>query len=330
MSDTYPFSSILGPTITQYVALKKALGRRFDIERRILIHLDAFLCVANEDLATESFDAWCLTLTHLASGVRRSWMRVVRNLCLYRRRTEPSCFVPDLSQFPPLHQPVQPYIFTETEIARLLEAADHLMPGSTSPLRPENFRLAVVLLYTMGLRRGELLRLTIGDFDPVEGTLLIRESKFHKSRLLPLSRDGWREIEAYLGTRHKRHFPDSADTPLLWNNHGRRGGYTGTGFGHTIRCLFRATDIKTAVGRLPRVHDFRHSFAVRSLLRWYNASEDVQARLPLLAIYMGHVSIVSTQYYLRFISELTACASERFAQYCGSLITAPDTKDGGA
>ena len=150
MKDTYSFSSVLGLTIAQFVALKEALGRQFAVERDILMHLDAFLYATGADLTAESFTAWCRTRDHLTSGVRRNWMRIARNLCLYRRRTEPTCFVPDSSQFPPLHQPVQSHIFTEIEITRLLEALDHLLPSSTSPLRRENFRLAIVLLYTMG------------------------------------------------------------------------------------------------------------------------------------------------------------------------------------
>ena len=89
-------------------------------------------------------------------------MQIVRNLCLYRRRTHPACFVPDSTQFPQRHQAVRPYIFTEAEVIRLLAAANQLRPNSRSPLCPENFRLALVLLYTMGLRRGELLRLATG------------------------------------------------------------------------------------------------------------------------------------------------------------------------
>lgn len=316
------FSSVVGPTIASYLALKEALGRHFAVERGILTHLDAFLAAA--DLSAETFSTWCSSRQHTTSGVRRNWMRVVRNLCLYRRRTDPSCFVPDSSQFPPLHQPVQPHIFTEDEIVRLLAAADRLKPGNRSPLRRENFRLGLVLLYTTGLRRGELLRLTVGDYDAVERTLLIRESKFHKTRLLPLSPDGAREVETYLETRRARRVAVSVDSPLLWNAYHGGKGYTGEGFGSTVRGLFKATDIRTSAGRTPRVHDFRHAFAARALLRWYQVGDDVQAKLPLLATYMGHVSIASTQYYLRFIDELAIVASNRFAKHCGALITLSD------
>jgi len=97
-------------------------------------------------------------------------MVIVRKFCLYRRRTVPDCFVPDSTLFPTPGQTVTPYIFSEAEIARLMRAASSLQRSPYSPLRPEVVRLAVVLLYTTGLRIGELLRLVVGDIDPREGT----------------------------------------------------------------------------------------------------------------------------------------------------------------
>ena len=329
MSADALFVSVIGPTIARYLALKEALGRKFASERYILSHLDSFLVSSGLDLTAPSYAEWCHTRKHLRSGVRRNWMRVIRNLCLYRRRNDITCFVPDSSQFPPLHQPVQPHIFSEDEIDRLLSAAGELKPGSYSPLRRENYRLALVLLYTMGLRRGELVGLTVSDYDANGQTLLVREAKFHKSRLLPLSRDGACEVEAYLLRRRMAHPSVTPETPLLW--HRRTGGraYTGAGFGTTVRGLFRATGIRTAAGRLPRVHDFRHTFAVHALLRWYRSGGDVQSKLPFLSTYMGHVSIASTEYYLHFIEQLASAASDRFAQRCGALVTQSHL-DGGA
>jgi integrase len=224
---------------------------------------------------------------------------------------------------------VQPHIFTEPEIAALLRKAQTLEPASRSPLRRETFRLALVLLYTTGLRRGELLRLLVGDYDPEERTLLVRESKFYKSRLLPLSPDGSREVEDYLRTRRALRLPVSKETPLLWSR--ARGGraYSENGLRTGINVLLRATGIRTAAGRLPRLHDFRHTFAVQALMRWYRAGADVQAKLPFLATYMGHVSIVSTQYYLRFVNELAGLASARFAEHCGALVTSLPGAGGG-
>lgn len=318
-------SSVVGPTIQSYLALKRALGRQYAMVERVLTHLDQFLAARHADVSPETFSEWSLTFQHLASGNRRNHMREVRNLCLYRRRREPSCFVPDERLFPPVHQAIRPHILTEGEIGRLLAAARTRVRTTNSPLCPETMRLAIVLLYTTGMRRRELTRLTVGDYDTRQHTLMIRESKFHKSRLIPVSTDAAGEIDRLLNMRHQQRYPTGADSPLLWHRH---RGYSGGGLGAAIRALFRHAAVRTATGELPRTHDFRHAFAVSVLLRWYRAGMDVQAKLPFLAHYMGHVSIVSTAYYLQFVEPLAAAASTRFADACGALIT-PSVLGGG-
>ena len=317
------FNSGLSASIRNYLTLKRALGRQYASEEWVLGRLDRFLAARGVDLVAETFAAWCLTLQHLASGTRRARMRIVRNLCLYRRRGEPGCFVPDERLFPPVHQAIRPHIFTDGQIVRLLAVARTLARTPNSPLRPENMRLAVVVLSTTGLRRGELTRLAVGDYDPPQRTLAVRESKFHKSRLVPLSADTAREIERLIEIRNRRRLPAGAETPLLWHRGRPPGGYSGGSFGEAMRALFRRAGVRTETGHLPRTHDFRHGFAVNALLRWYRAGLDVQAKLPFLAAYMGHVSIVSTAYYLQFVEPLAAAASARFADHCGDLVTGP-------
>ncbi len=129
-------------------------------------------------------------------------MRLVRNLCLYRHRSRPQSFLPDILSFPRNGPPVQPHILSESDMARILETAGSLHLGF-SLLRAETLRMVFLLLYTTGMRRGELARLTLGDIDVNERTLLIRETKFHKSRLIPLSESVASELRAYL-TRHKQ------------------------------------------------------------------------------------------------------------------------------
>ena len=314
------FTSVLGPTITEYVALKRALGRRYDGEQRVFAALDAFLATTGSDLTPDTFTRWCRTQEHLTSTVRRHRMRLVRHLALYRRRREPSCYVPDAVLFPVRHQPAQPYIFTHAEIARLLQQANALKSSRDCPLRSQLFSLAITLLYTAGLRRGELLRLTLGDYDQRQGTLRIRESKFHKSRLVPLSADAIEQLDRYIEARKQRRLPAAPQTALVWNKRGGGRAYSATGFYSTLRRLFQAAAIRKPDGRLPRIHDLRHGFAVHALQRWYSAGEDVQAKLPLLSIYMGHVSITSTQYYLKWTEPLANAASERFAKHCAHLV----------
>lgn len=320
---TAAFSSLLAPALTRYVDLKRALGQRFNEVTRTLQSLDRFLrnqAAMHPELNAAAFQAWCQTQENVTSGVRRIRMQQVHNFCLYRRRTEPHCFLPDPALFPRPHQRLKPYIFSENEVARLLRAASRLNRVPPSPLRPEVMRLAIVLLFATGIRRGELLRLTVGDYNRHDSTLLIRESKFHKSRLLPLNRDIAEEMNGYFRVRVHRKLPISPDTPLIWN--ASRGGraYSGPRLQLCLRPLLQECGIVTLKGKLPRIHDFRHSFAVNVLLRWYRQGADMEVKLPLLATYLGHVSVVSTHYYLHWIEPVRTKASERFAHHYGKLV----------
>jgi integrase/recombinase XerD len=329
---TTTFSSRLAPTLARYVDLKRALGRRFKGPTHTLKSLDRFLhnqATKFPDLNAAAFQDWCHTQEHLASGSRRKRMLEVYNFCLYRRRTDPQCFVPEPAWFPKPHQCIRPYIFSEQEVTGLLGAASGLKRVSWSPLRPEVFRLALVLLFTTGIRRGELLRLTLSDYDGPNAILLIRESKFHKSRLLPLNSGIAREINRYLHARARRKLPLSPNTALIWNAIKGGGAYSARHLHDCLQHLFQQCSIFTAKGRLPRIHDARHSFAVNALLRWYREGADVGAKLPLLATYMGHVSIVSTHYYLQWIEPLRTAAGERFAHHYGELVVPVPGRKGG-
>lgn len=329
MSTSHALSSPLGPAITSYLALKKALGRRYANETDVLAHLDGFLATQTPDASTlspASFAAWSLSLAHLMPTVRRNRMRIVRNLCLYLRRGDSGCFVPDPSGFPAPHAPRRPHVFTEEQIVRLLRVTASLRPWLNSPLYPEVLRLAVVLLYTTGLRRGELVRLVLSDYDPDERTILVRSSKFHKSRLVALSNDAAREMDLYL--RARRRLPHDASAPLLVSCPGGPRAYSGASLGRGLRRLFRLADVRSAAGTLPRVHDLRHTYALHALLRWYRAGVDVQAKLPALATAMGHVSIVSTQYYLALFQPFAEAASERFARHCKPFLATAEEGGG--
>jgi len=212
----------------------------------------------------------------------------------------------------------------------LLKAADELPPNPNSPLHSRVYRLAIVLLYTTGLRRGEMVRLLIGDYEPSEHILLIRESKFHRSRLVPLSADAVQEIDTYLKGRALKGFPVSPKSPLLGNGQRGQRAYAGSTISVGMRPLFRTARIRTNAGWVPRTHDIRHSFAVHALLRWYRTGEDVQAKLPFLSTYMGHVSVVSTQHYLHFVERTAVQASDRFEARYGVLVSASPHDQGDA
>ena len=315
-------ATFLSSEIEEYLRLKRSLGRRYSLETDVLNGFDTFIAEcypSSQDLNGEMFSGWAATMEHLTPTVRRNYMRMARNFCLYRQRSRPDSFIPDPLSFPASHQSLRPYIFSESEIARLLDAARYLRPHHYSPLRSEHLRLAIILLFTAGLRRGELLRLTLQDFNSQDATVHIRATKFHKSRIVPLSPSVGAEVEAYLALRNERRFPMEAGSALIWNQHNghEERGYTGTGLGANWRVLCTALELFTDKGKPPRIHDLRHSFAVNALKRCYISGEDVHARLPVLSTYMGHVSVVSTHYYLSFVEDIRSQASERFHEHFG-------------
>jgi integrase/recombinase XerD len=162
--------------------------------------------------------------------------------------------------------------------------------------------------------------LTLGDIDPQGGVLHIRESKFHRSRWVPLSPSACTELRCYLQIRRRYRVDGRPSAPLLCSRrHGWRP-YSPSGLNEALHALFDAAGVRNSEGRCPRIQDIRHAFAVEALLRWYRSGADVQVLLPKLALYMGHVSIASTAYYLRRMPAVLARASERFEHSFGRLV----------
>ncbi len=322
MTQLPTFRSCLGPDIQAHVERKQALGRQFVGEAGILGDLDRFLAAHSEhDLTQASFAAWALTLGRLAPASRRQYLRIARGLCLYRRRSDPTCFVPDPAGFPDAGPQRPALIFSEQQILDLLSAADSLPAMTCSPLQPAVYRQTITLAYTSGLRCGELVRLTLGDCDLDQRTLLVRGSKGHKSRLVALSDSATAATDRYLAARCR--FPHGSDAPLL--AHGRDGSspYSVRGIDLGFRRLFRDTGIVGVAGRPARLHDVRHTHAVHALLGWYRQGTDPQAKLPVLAASMGHVSLASTAYYLNLIEPVVRQAGERFADYARTIVAPP-------
>jgi integrase/recombinase XerD len=315
-------SSTIGVTVEEYLAHQHALGRGYVREERVLAGLIDFLFRSNSvDIDQSLFEAWCNLQSHVSSNVRRSRQCVVRNFCLYRRRNQPDCFVPDLNYFPKPQPYCTPVLVEPDQIGRMLALTNGLTPTPGSPLRPAVLRLAIIVLYTSGLRRGEVIRLKLQDVEPKTGVLRVHESKFHKSRLIPLSPGALEELHHYLSKRLMLPFDSHPSSPLFCNfARGKLRPYTGTGLSQGIHALFDAAGVRDNEGRRPRIHDLRHSFALQALIRWYREDVDVQSRLPHLALYMGHVSIKSTAYYLRWVPSLAALASERFERCFGQVI----------
>ena len=203
-------------------------------------------------------------------------------------------------------------------MAQILAAAAKLEVPPTNPLRAQTVRMALLLLFCCGLRRGELTRLKLSHVNQEQNLLRIESTKFHKSRLVPLSLSVAAELREYLELRRRRCEATQKDSFLFWT--GRRWeakkGYTATSLVDNWQQLCLSAGVLDERGRPPRLHDLRHGFIIRALARWHKRGEDAQTKLSHLATYVGHSSPASTHYYLQLTPPLSQAASQRFHKYC--------------
>jgi integrase/recombinase XerD len=318
------FQSLFAASLQRYLDVKRALGRAYTGEAATLSHWDAFLrrrYPQARKVRAEMFYGWTEELTHLSPVVRRNRQRVVRNFLLYYARDHAGTFIPDIRTFPKSTPAQPPRLVSETEMARLIQCARQLPPSRTNPLRAETIRLGLILLFCCGLRRGELLRIKLGDVDRNQNLIRIVLTKFHKSRLVPLAPSVAGELDDYLQRRHRSKLPMTPDSFLLWSGRCFPEVYAAQSLRAAWHQLCATAEVLDAWGHPPRLHDLRHSFAANVLNRWYTQGLDVQTKLPHLATYLGHVSPVSTHYYLQFTPELRQSAGERFHRRFAHLFT---------
>ena len=305
--------------VQAFISSRRALGRAIRVDEYVLRRLRAYLARAGySDLNAESFERWRRRLRHCAHNTQVDWAMMVYRFCRYRRRRESRCFLPDRCKLG-RHRPYPlPTPIEADQVRRLLDFADRRPSTGGRALLHAAHHLAIVLMYTAGLRRGEAARLRMEDVDAETGVLRICGSKFHKSRWVPLSPSATRELRAYLAIR-AAFVPRAARNTMLLCRCAAHG-YTVEGVGTAVRGVMRRSGVWANATRVPRVHDFRHAVAVEALRRWYEEGRDVQSELPRLSMYMGHVSIASTTYYLRFMPAVVALASQRFASSCAGLV----------
>jgi integrase len=305
--------------VQAYISSRRALGRAIRLDEYVLHRLRAYLARAGySDLDAESFEGWRRQFHHCAHNTQVDWAMMIYRFCRYRRRRESRCFLPQRETLG-RHRPYPlPTPIEADQVRQLLDFISRRPASAGRDLPYAVHRIAIVLMYTAGLRRGELARLRLEDVDAETGVLRIQGSKFHKFRWVPLSPSATQELQRYLRVR-AAFVPRTASNAMLLCRSAERG-YTAEGMSQAIRGVMCRSGIWTNAPRMPRVHDFRHAFAVEALRRWYEEGRDVQSELPRLSMYMGHVSIASTTYYLRFMPAVVALASQRFAGSCADLI----------
>jgi site-specific recombinase XerD len=212
------FRSGFGASMQRYISIKQAMGRHYANEKTVLLKWDAWLYRfqgRNDAVASESFQRWIETLTHLTPTVRRARMHVVRNFLLFHTRDHRVGFIPDVADFPKKSPAKPPRLVSEAEMARVLATATQLTPVIDNPVRAQTMRIAFILSFCCGLRRGELLRLRLGHFDTKQKLLRIEGTKFHKSRLVPLHESVTDELKDYLEQWRRKRLPLELNSFLI-------------------------------------------------------------------------------------------------------------------
>ena len=306
------FTSALAPTIRILVETRQALGYHDRAVVARLVHFDRYLTAhgwTQPYLTRPIVEDWVASDPTLQPHSRAARWHVMRLLGRFLAETHPQTYVPGPA-WTEVPTPIfRPHIYRLAEIHQLLAEARRLTPVGS--LRPHTYVTLLGLLYGTGLRISEALALRRNEVDLEAGILSIHESKFHKSRAVPLAPSVGQAVRHYQAECAARAYPADPDTPLFLNE--RHRGCTYDVVHATFLTIARGAGVRGPAGTPgPRLHDVRHTFAVHRLLAWYRDGGNVQARLPLLTDYLGHVSLVSTQVYLEITAELLHEAAQRF------------------
>jgi len=312
------FHSVLAPFMDQFLQEKHACGYTYQESTRILHRLDDFL--VQEGLATLELPRsiarnWLAKKPHESPTTQQHRIILVRHFSRFLLRAGHPAYVPDATLSARNPRAYVPRLLTDEELRRFFHAVDALEPTARSPLRhlvmPEVFRL----LYGCGFRIGEVLKLCVRDVDLNQGIITVRQGKFRKDRLVPPALSLVNRLRRYAS-----HFGNRAPHAIFF-----LGPSEGPFASRTVYTLFRKLLLQCGIphagrGKGPRIHDYRHLFALHTLRRWYRDGEDLDAKLPLLATYLGHQNLSGTQRYLHLTAEIFPEIATRVNAAFGDVI----------
>jgi integrase/recombinase XerD len=319
------FGSFLGQQLNDHVAQMRSLGYRYDTSERTLLRFDRFLQQHVELTGmplSRLIEQWC---DSDPSPIHRyEAQKVGRAVSKAMNRLDATVPI-----WPLDHNVVKqaylgqrkPHVYTDEEIKRVLETASSF-PSPMAPLRPLSLFVMLMLGYCAGLRISEIVGLKLGDVELQGATIEIKQTKFFKTRRLPLAPTVMAALKHYLAMRHAAGAPTSAQSALFWNQ--RLGkGYTRGSASILLTDVLRRAGLKPQSGAIgPRIHDLRHSMVSHRMRDWYKAGINPQSKLPYLASFLGHKDITSTLVYLNVTPEILQQASDRFRQTVAQALRA--------
>ena len=320
------FRSPMADMIEAFLSYKRALERKFWTEERALRLFDRYLVeqgiVTLDEITPEFVDAFLSSRPRPRPRSYNHLLGVLHRLFAWQVAQD------HLSRSPVQARPRRttfqrtPFLFDVPAANRLLEAAGRLRDNPRGLRRGRVYPMIFALLFGLGLRVGEVARLRRADVDLLRHLLVIRHTKFSKSRLVPMGPSLAGRLAEYMEQCESDRGPLGPDAPVF-SFTGNKTVHPGT-ISQTFHHLMASMSIDLPQGvRPPRVHDLRHSFAVATLLRWYRSGINPADRLIHLSTFLGHVQPTSTAVYLTITAELLGEASERFERFA-----APGTVEG--
>lgn len=301
--------SELRHALTEYLSLRRSLGYKLRRQEKLLHQFIDFLASTGAPTITVQHAlTWACQPTNGGNNWWSYRLSAVRGFTNYLHAIEHTVEVPPSDLLPWRPHRASPYLYSDEEIIALIKAADTL----SSPLRVTTYQTLIGLLAVTGMRVGEAINLNRQDFDARNGTLIIRDAKFNKTRELPLDPTTATALKRYLACRNRE--PYAGRTAALFiSPTGSRLLYCNIHW--TFHRLVHQAGIVPRTSHCrPRIHDLRHAFAVRTLLDAYRDGSDTQQRLTLLSTYLGHVNPATSYWYLSAAPELLIKAAERLAR----------------
>ncbi len=302
----------LGEALGQYLATRRGLGYELRNSERLLRSFVGFMQQHEAHYITTQLAVdWAKQPRGVEPSTWAHRLSVVRQFALWVSASDTRTEIPASGLLPYRYQRKAPYIYTDTEIQRLLEAAGKL--PSTHGLRAHSYTTLIGLLAVSGMRLSEALSLDCRDVDFDEEILTIRRTKFGKTRLIPVHSSTCGVLLAY--ARKRDRLFSAALTPAFFI--GERGArITGCAARYNFAVISRQIGLREPAGgnrhgHGPRLHDLRHRFAVTTLLNWYRAGLDVEREIPKLSTYLGHVHMNDTYWYIEAVPELLQLATDR-------------------
>jgi integrase/recombinase XerD len=301
--------------LDMYISVREALGFQMRAERTLLRDFVRFVEHSQPSgpiRAQTALDWASAASTTRGTGGASQRLSMARGFLTYLRTILPETGVPERDLIASARRP-KPFLFQPGQLQALMRAAQEA--GPRGALRPYTLSTLIGLLASTGLRIGEAIRLTMADvqLDHVPSFLHIRETKFHKSRLVPLHASTADQLRHYIGMRtHLRY--DALSDVLFVSEQGQALRHKALGHWFTTQCQ-RLGIAPLNGGRRPSLHALRHAFAIERIRQWYQDGVDVQALLPNLSVYLGHVRPQESYWYLTATPELFTAAATRFERY---------------